>query len=434
MLRDKTLRPFLTLWTGQAFSLLGSQIVQFAIIWWLTQQTGSATLLATASLVGLLPQVILGPFIGVWVDRLNRRLILFASDAVIAVATIVLMALFALEMIAVWHIFLLLFVRAVFGAFHWSTMQATTSLMVPEERLTNIQGLNQIVQGGLNIASAPLGALVVSLLPMAGVLLIDVVTAIFAILPLFFVHIPQPIVSEDVDEEKRPSFLADFQSGLRYILGWPGMLFLMGMAMFANFMLVPAVSLLPLLVFDYFQQSAYFLSLINVTFGIGIIVGGMLLASWGGFKKKIVTSLLGMLTVGIGMGIIGFIPSAGPLYLVIAASTIVGLALAVTNGPIHAIMQSTIAPDMQGRVFALIGSATSAMSPIGLIIAGPLADRLSVSFWYMAAGIGAFVVGLAGFFIPQVMNIEENRVDIESETTEEETIMADPDAQNPTLV
>lgn len=147
--------PFFTIWSGQAVSLLGSQLVQFALIWWLTKTTGSATVLATASLVGLLPQVLLGPVIGALVDRWNRRLTMIVADSVIALATVALAILFLTEGVQIWHVYLLMFIRAAAGGFHWSSMQASTSLMVLKEHLSRIQGLNQMIQGGLNIASAP---------------------------------------------------------------------------------------------------------------------------------------------------------------------------------------------------------------------------------------------------------------------------------------
>src|SRR5690242_16378351 len=151
-------RRFFTLWTGQALSLLGSQLVQFAIIWYLTQITKSATMLAIASMMGLLPQVLLSPFVGTWVDRGNRRFIMIVADSLVAVATLVLAILFALNVVQVWQIFLILLVRAVAGGFHQSAFGASVVLLVPREHLARVQGFNQALNGGLNILSAPLGA------------------------------------------------------------------------------------------------------------------------------------------------------------------------------------------------------------------------------------------------------------------------------------
>ena len=182
---------FFTIWSGQALSILGSQLVQFALIWHLTVQTGSATVLATASLVGMLPNVVLGPFIGTLVDRWNRRRIMLIADSIVALATLLLVTLFALDVVEVWHIFSVLFIRSLASTFHGNAMSASTSLMVPVEHLTRIQGLNQLLNGGLYVVAAPLGALLLGMLPMQGILSIDVITALFAILPLAFIHVPQ---------------------------------------------------------------------------------------------------------------------------------------------------------------------------------------------------------------------------------------------------
>src|ERR1043165_7426551 len=133
---------FFTLWTGQALSLLGSQLVQFAIIWYLTKRTNSATSLAIASLMGLLPQVVLSPFIGTRVDRGNRRFILIVADATVAFATLILVVLFALGRADIWHIYTLLFVRAIAGGFHQSAFGASVVLLVPKDNLSRVHGFS----------------------------------------------------------------------------------------------------------------------------------------------------------------------------------------------------------------------------------------------------------------------------------------------------
>ncbi|NJN44892.1 MAG: MFS transporter [Anaerolineae bacterium] len=183
---------FFTIWSGQAISLFGSQLVQFALIWWLTQQTGSATVLATASLMGFLPQVFLGPFVGPLIDRWNRRWVMVVADSVIALATLLLAYFFIIGQATTWTIYGLLFVRSLGGAFHWPSMSAATSLMVPKDQLTRVQGINQILQGALGIISAPLGALLVAWMSTHAILMLDVTTALFAIVPLLFIAIPEP--------------------------------------------------------------------------------------------------------------------------------------------------------------------------------------------------------------------------------------------------
>ena len=184
--------PFFTIWTGQAFSLVGSRVLEFALVWWLTELTGSATVLATATMMWVLPQVFLGPFAGAYVDRWNRRVVMIVADSLIALMALILAALFWSGTIQIWHVYVLMLIRSIGGVFHWPAMQASTSLMVPDEQLTRVAGVNQTMQGALNVIGPPLGAMLVALLPFEGIMLMDVGTAVLAVAPLFFVSIPQP--------------------------------------------------------------------------------------------------------------------------------------------------------------------------------------------------------------------------------------------------
>lgn len=387
---------------------MGSQLVQFALIWYLTIQTGSATVLATASLVGMLPNVILGPFVGTLVDRWNRRWIMLLADSIITLATIVLAILFALDAVAIWHIYVVMFIRSLASSFHGNAMSASTSLMVPVENLTRIQGINQMLNGGLNVVSAPLGALLLDVLPLQGILAIDVITALVAILPLFFIQIPQPgrIERGQVQREAKATVWQDFKAGLRYVLGWPGLLIVSLMTVGINFTIIPAFSLLPLLVKDYFGGDAIQLGWVESAMGIGMIVGGALLGLWGGFERKILTSMIGLMGMGAGTLILALAPSSA-LLLGVGGALLVGLMSPITMGPFFAVIQSTVEPDMQARIFSLLSSVGTGMTPIGLMIAGPVADRVGIQAWFLLGGSLCVLMGVAGLSIPAVMNIEE---------------------------
>jgi len=270
--------PFFAVWIGQAFSLLGSGVVQFALVWWLTIQTGSATVLAIAALIATLPQIVLGPLAGPLVDRWNRRLILIVADGLIALVTLWLIYVYSIGAMQVWHVYAVMFIRAAASAFHFPTMQASTSLMVPREQLSRVAGLNQTLQGTTNILSPALGALLLQLFELRAALAVDIVTAALAILPLFFIVIPQPPrTSTGETEIDRPSFWRDMRTGLRYVWGWPGLLAILLMAMLVNFMLTPAFSLLPLLVTTQFGGDAGLLATLEALSGVGVIAGGSLL-------------------------------------------------------------------------------------------------------------------------------------------------------------
>lgn len=405
----KWMAPFFTIWTGQAFSLLGSSLVQFALVWWLTKETGSATILATGTLVALLPQILLGPVAGAIVDRWNRRLIMILADTSIAVATLVLALLFWSGNAEIWHVFILIFIRSLGGGFHWPAMQASTSLMVPKEHLARIQGANQTLQGLMGIGSAPLGALLMSLLPMQGVLGIDIITALMAIIPLFFIPVPQPERSTASEaHQEKSSLVQDLKAGLQYVWGWKGLLLIMGMAMLLNFLVAPAGSLQPILITKHFGGQAMELAWLEASFGIGMILGGIALGAWGGFRSKVITSLTGIIVLSLGLMGIGLVP-ANAFWAAILLNFIIGVAQPIVNGPLMAIMQSAVAPDMQGRVFTLLGSAAAAMMPLSLMVAGPLADAYGVRSWYVVGGLVAALVGAAAFFVPAIINVEKER-------------------------
>jgi DHA3 family macrolide efflux protein-like MFS transporter len=399
-------RRFIPLWTGQALSLLGSQLVQFAIIWYLTQTTQSATTLAIASMMGLLPQVLLSPFIGTWVDRGNRRFILIVADTTVAAATLILAVLFALNIVQVWQIYLALFLRAVAGGFHQSAFGASVVLLVPKENLARVQGFNQALSGGLNIISAPLGAFLLAVLPMQGILSIDIATAILAVTIVFFTRIPQP----ERGAQDQGTFWQDFAAGFRYIVAWRGLVILLGLVMVINFFFSAAEPLTPLLITKHFRGGAQQLGWWLSSFAVGTILGGLILGAWGGFKRKIVTAQLGLILTGFSTMVVGIVPSH-LFWVGLVANTAVGLLLPIINGSFGATLQATIAPEMQGRAFAFIMSAAMLVSPLALMIAGPFADRFGIQLWFLIAGTACLLMGIFGFFSSDVMGMENKRTE-----------------------
>jgi DHA3 family macrolide efflux protein-like MFS transporter len=401
---------FFTVWTGQALSLVGSALVQFALVWWLTQKTGSATILATATLVALLPQIFLSPFAGTFVDRLNRKAVMIVSDGVIALATLVLMVLFAIGKEQLWHVYVILLVRSAGGAFHQPAMSASTALMVPKEHLARISGLNQMLQGVISIVSPPLGALLLGLLPTQGVLSIDIVTAALAISLLAVVSIPQSprLIAQANGVTLSTSYWQDLREGWRYMLRWPGLLGLAILAMLINFFLSPAGALMPLMVTKAYQGGVTELGWVESVFGVGVIAGGLTLSAWGGFKKRIMTSMMGVIGIGLGILLFGILPSEWFLGA-LGGVFLFGFMQVLANGPLNAIFQATVDPDVQGRVMALIGAGATAMMPLSLLIAGPFSDAIGVRSWYMIGGIASILMAIVSFFIPVIMNIEENK-------------------------
>ena len=406
--QSESMSSFVIIWAGQAFSLLGSRLVQFALIWYLTDSTGSATVLAMATLVGLLPTMLLGPFAGALVDRWDRRTVMMVSDLVVALATLLLAALFATDLAQVWHIYGLMFVRALGGAFHWPAMQASTTLMVPERHLSRVGGMNQTLQGLASIAMPPLGALLLLVLPMQGILAIDVATAIPAIVSLLFISVPSPARHEQSDgtAARKTSVLADVHAGLQFVWGWTGLLLMISMGILINLLVGPGVSLLPILVRDHLGGGALQLAWMQAAGGVGTVLGGLLLGVWGGFRRRIVTALVALTMDGLAILAIGLTPASG-LVFAMGAFFVAGLVEPSIHGSFGAIAQAAVPPEMQGRVFGLARSLGTAMAPIGLAVAGPLADAYGVQLWFILGGIATVAMGLGGFFVPALLQIED---------------------------
>ena len=349
---------------------------------------------------------------GALVDQLNRKWIMIIADAVSALLALVLVALFWTNSIQLWHIFVINILRALAGAFQFPAVQSSTSLMVPKEHLTRVAGLNQALQGATMIATPPLAALLLSLLPIHLILGIDVLTAVIAICLLFFILIPQPPAHQAITRIPTRVW-QDMLAGFTFLRQWPALIHIMFIAALLNLVLMPAFTLVPILVTQHFYGSAFQLGWINAAYGFGIVGGGALLGVWGGFKRRIHTSLFGLVGLGIGCLMIGS-SSREAYWIAVIGMTLVGIMNAFANGPFFAILQSTVPPEMQGRVFTVLMSVSMAAAPIGLALAGPLADWLGVQLWYMLSALICGVIVVWIMLNPAILQLEEKQIDLKA--------------------
>ena len=399
---------FVPVWIAQLVSLLGSLLAQYAIIWWLTIESGSAAVMATSTLFGMLPSVLLGPFAGTLVDRFNRKWIMIISDFVIACLVGVLIALFKLELVQYWHIYLLMALRSIGGAFHGAALNASIGLMVPEEQLTRVSGINQSLQGVMAIVAPPLAAalLAIPALSFSGLLSIDVFTAAIAIVSIAMIVVPQPPRKEIA--LNIGNFLTETREGFSYVWRWKGLRYLLFFLMMFGFFFMPLNALESLFVLQHLKQDMIAFSVIETSFGIGFMLGGILLGVWGGFKKKVNTVLLGMSGVAISLVIHALTPIE---YWWIAAASmgLCGLLLPILNGPVYAILQSVVDVSIQGRVFALQNSVNSGASVLALVLVGVLAEGLNVQQILLYSGIGVCIIVIWAVLSPSLQVIEKNR-------------------------
>jgi len=395
---------FYTVWIGQAFSLVGSALLQFALIWWLTEQTGSAGTLALATTSSMLPTIVVGPIAGALIDRWDRKWVLVGSDGLIALFAVVLSLLFWTGSVQIWQVYVILFLRSLADCFHNPSMAATTTLMVPRESLSRVAGLNATLTGVVRFMAPPLGALLLNLVNVRGILPIDVITAALAILALLVVRIPRISVPAAVDTGLR-SVMQDFASGVRYVWQRPGLRILMGTRALWAILWQPLITYLPLLVTDYFGGGASELGWLESARGISMIVGGALISMGLGFKRTIANSIAGIFGFALGFLIMSLAPAEN-FWVAILAYMILGLAASWHLSGLRATQQKVVAPEMQGRYFALHNSLFIALGPFALGISAPIVETFGVQPLWILATVGALAIGLVRRLTPAVYDIE----------------------------
>lgn len=395
-------KKFIIIWSGQLFSILSSSIAQFAIVLWISLETGSAEVLSLATIAALLPQVVLGPFAGVFVDRWSRKWTMILADSFVVLCSAVIALLFYLDVIEIWQIYLLLMLRSIGSAFHAPAMKSSIPLLAPEKELTRIASINQTIQALCNICGPVLGAALIVSTNMSVVMLLDVVGAAIACTSLLFVFIPNP---EKTETETTNNVLRDMKDGFIAIRSNRGLKWVMVTEILITFFIMPVVALIPLMTLKNFSGTAYQVSLIELLFGSGALVGGILLGIWNPRVRKVVMINLSYVIVGVSIFITGLLPpSAFIIYAIMAV--VQGISMPFYSGPFTALLQTQIEISFLGRVFSLFDSISLLPSILGLLATGFIADAIGIANVFVICGIAIAMTGLLAFFIPSIMNLE----------------------------
>ena len=396
---------FWSIWIGQALSLIGSSLTQFVLLWWITSTTNSASALAIAGVMALLPQALLGPLGGTLADRLPRRLIMIVSDSITALCMIVLVLLFSSNTVQIWHIYVLMFIRSSMQAFQSPAASASTANLVPNSWLPRVAGLNQSLQGIMTIAAAPLGALALAWLPLQGALMIDVVTAILGITPLLFYSIPQPKETQN----KTSSVWNDFREGVRFVARDRGLLTLYTILGLVILTLMPTFSLTPLLVKQHFGGGINEVALMEGLSGVGMIVGGVLISIFP--AKRPILILMVSFVVSCGTVALTALAGSNAFWLAIVWWVVSGLTFSTGNAPMMSVLQTVVPNHMQGRVLSLMSTIMGLAGPIGLAIAAPLGEAFGVRSVFIGGGVLSALVCLLALFSPAMWKLEKATIE-----------------------
>ena len=381
-------KSFLIIYMGQAFSLLSSSAVQFSIIWWITVHTGSAIALTIASVVGLLPQSIIGPFAGVWIDRYNRKKIMILADCAVAISSLILGVSFFFDTPSLLLIYVTLFTRALGETFHKPAMQAAIPQLVPKSELTKAGGWGQMITSACSMAGPMLGASLMSITTLQYIMLVDIMGAALAVLTLSSVRIK----AHKVNSPGRLNVVEDMKQGIHAIKTNKVLIRVSITVLLLTVVFVPLGTLLPLMVKEYFQGTAWHSGIVQTLFSTGMLLAAMVVGITGGLKKQFLMISLSVFSLGICSLIGGLIP-ASAFWLFCIVVFIMGMTGMCSQIPYTAYIQRTIPQENLGKVISLITSIMSFAAPIGMFIAGPVSAIIGVSNWMICAGVLMLLVG-----------------------------------------
>ncbi|MEA4871084.1 MAG: MFS transporter [Christensenella sp.] len=395
-------RSYFTILSGEAVSLVTSGILQMVLIFYLTEKTGSALVLSLATFFGFLPQALLGPFIGVWVDRWSRKFVMIGADLFIALAGVGL-AVAALKMDPpIWVVLGVLFLRSVGAAFHTPAMSAVTPLLVPEDQLIKCAGYSSSIQSISFLVSPALGALLYARWSMSAIVGLDVLGAVVASLFVALIAIPKPPKTELMQQT---SFFTDLKNGYTAIREEKGLFQMLWVGTLYMLVFMPINALFPLMSMGYFGGTTTHAAIAETAFSAGMLVGGLVLGVWGGFKRRILTLGLSIVLMGAGFAASGLLPKDGFIGFAILC-VVMGFS-APFHGVQTALFQERIAPECLGRVFSLSMSMMSLAMPVGLMLAGAFAEVIGVHTWFLISGVLVMAISLLMMSMPAIRALDD---------------------------
>ena len=433
------MRGFVIFWLGQVISLVGTQMSGFGLTIWAYQLTGSATALALVGFFFITPLLLLSPVAGALVDRSNRKLMMMLSDLASGLATVAVAILYVSGHLQIWHLYITGAISGAFQAFQWPAFSAAITLMLPKEQYGRANGMMGLAESGSGILAPILAGALLGLIGLGGILAIDIITFVFAVGALLFIHVPQPQQTA-AGLESQGSLWQESLYGFRYILQRPSLLGLQLVFLCGNFVSSIAHTLAAPMILARTDNNSLIFGSVNSIGAIGGVIGGLAMSAWGGPKRRVhgvlmgwaLAGLFGTLLMGLGRGL--------PVW---GVAVFIGAGISpIINASNQAIWQAKVAPDVQGRVFAIRRLIAWFVTPLSMLIAGPLADFVmepamrtdssmtalfsplvgsgpgaGMALIFVFAGLGMIAVGLGSYLIPTVRNAEALLPDHDSGNT-----------------
>lgn len=374
---------------SQTLSFFGTSLVQYALMWTVTLQTQSGIWMTVYILCGFVPTFLLSPFGGVWADRYNRKTLMILADGGIAVATLVLAIVVLAGGQALWLIMVLAALRALGSAVHGPAAGAILPQFVPADKLTRVNGIFSGIQSGIMFLSPILSGVLMSVMPLGYLFFVDVVTAAIAIFVLLvFLKVPP---HQKAAETQKVSYFEDMKLGFRYIRSHRYLVPFFSFVAVILLMVAPAAFLTPLQVARSFGAEVWRLTAIEIVFSIGMMIGGGIIAAWGGFKNRVYTMFFAVSVMAACTVLLGLTPN---FWIYLIPMGVFGLALPFYNTGATVLIQEHVEESYMGRVFSVLNMLMTSMMPLGMLVFGPLAEVVSIETLLIITGAAMLLISV----------------------------------------
>lgn len=382
---------------SQTISMFGSSLVQFAIIWYIARETNSGTYVTISTISSFLPSMIISIFSGVWADRYNRKTLIILADGTIAIATLILAICLMFGYQNIWFLFAISAIRSLGSGVQSPAVNAIIPQIVPEDKLMRVNGINGTIQSVVNLIAPAAGGAILAYGAIQYILLIDVATALIGISIFMTIAIPMYKRAESL---VKTGYFTDLKAGINYAWshGFIKKLFLCYMVF--TFLITPAAFLNVLMVTRVFGNSYWFLTLNEICFFIGAVIGGVIISSWGGFKNKIVTLMAGYIGFGLCTVLVG---TTNIFWVYLIIITLTGATMPFLSTPVMVILQERVEAGYQGRIFSLMNIIFIGVMQIGMLFFGPLSDLISIQTIMIITGAILVVFSIGFLFSKQFL-------------------------------
>lgn len=412
-----TQKNYLFFWGGQLFSLLGSSIIQFVIIWWIAVGTKSPIYVSIAFFLGSLPMVIIPPIVGVFIDRWNRKLTIALIDSLQAFITFLIIMFFLFDIANIWLVMTMNFFRGICQAIHFPTVNVIIPLMIPKKNLSRMNAINYLFTGVIRVIGPLVAGFLLYFFTIEQILWADIITFFIAIIPLLKIKIPS--IKTQKDQIKKKSFLKDFKSGIKVLKSVRSLLILIVFISVINLLNMPFATLMSLYVILNHSGAEQQFAMVSAFLQGGIVIGAIIALSKKSWKHKELIILYSVIIGIAGYSLTTFAPKGNFLMIGIGALIHASM-IPIANTMFLTIFQTKVPPESQGRVFSFIASIAAAVTPLGMLISGPLAEGFGIVILFIFSLYLQFAVLVLTWLFTSIKSVIENEKLIEATNKGEE--------------